>query len=137
MMTYGDGVSNVDLNALIKDHEEKSKTATLTAIQPGGRFGVLEIDGENSITRFKEKMKEDGGWINGGFMVLGPEIFDYIPNMDNAVFENETLEKLAEIGQINAFKHNGFWQCMDTQRDKYQLDQLVESGKAPWMWWNK
>ena len=137
MMTYGDGVSDVDLNALIKDHEEKSKTATLTAIQPGGRFGVLEIDGENSITRFKEKMKEDGGWINGGFMVLGPEIFDYIPNMDNAVFENETLEKLAEIGQINAFKHNGFWQCMDTQRDKYQLDQLIESGKAPWMWWNK
>ena len=70
-------------------------------------------------------------------MVLGPEIFDYIPNMENAVFENETLEKLAEIGQINAFKHNGFWQCMDTQRDKYQLDQLIESGKAPWMWWNK
>ena len=137
MMTYGDGVSDVDINALIKDHEEKSKTATLTAIQPGGRFGVLEIDGENSITRFKEKMKEDGGWINGGFMVLGQEIFDYIPNMENAVFENETLEKLAEIGQINAFKHNGFWQCMDTQRDKYQLDQLVESGKAPWMWWNK
>ena len=137
MMTYGDGVSDVDINALIKDHEEKSKTVTLTAIQPGGRFGVLEIDGENSITRFKEKMKEDGGWINGGFMVLGPEIFDYIPNMENAVFENETLEKLAEIGQINAFKHNGFWQCMDTQRDKYQLDQLVESGKAPWMWWNK
>ena len=137
MMTYGDGVSDVDVNLLIKEHEEKSKIATLTAIQPGGRFGVLEIDGENSITRFKEKMKEDGGWINGGFMVLEPEIFDYIPDMDNAVFENETLEKLAEIGQINAFKHNGFWQCMDTQRDKYQLDQLIESGKAPWMWWNK
>ncbi len=135
MMTYGDGVSDVDINALIKDHEEKSKTATLTAIQPGGRFGVLEIDGENSITRFKEKMKEDGGWINGGFMVLEPEIFDYIPNFDDAVFESETLEKLADIKQINAFKHNGFWQCMDTQRDKYQLDQLAESGKAPWIWW--
>lgn len=137
MMTYGDGVSDVDLSMLIQDHKEKSKIATMTAIQPGGRFGVLEIDGENSITKFKEKMKEDGGWINGGFMVLEPEIFDYIPNSDSAVFENETLEKLADMKQINAFKHNGFWQCMDTQRDKYQLDQLIEYGKAPWMLWDK
>ena len=137
MMTYGDGVSDVDLSMLIQDHKEKSKIATMTAIQPEGRFGVLEIDGENSITKFKEKMKEDGGWINGGFMVLEPEIFDYIPNSDSAVFENETLEKLADMKQINAFKHNGFWQCMDTQRDKYQLDQLIEYGKAPWMLWDK
>lgn len=120
---------------LVKDHKEKSKIATLTAIQPSGRFGVLEIDGENSITKFKEKLKEDVGWINGGFMVLEPEVFDYIPNIDNAVFENETLESLAELNNINAYKHYGFWQCMDTQRDKYQLEQLIESGKAPWIKW--
>jgi glucose-1-phosphate cytidylyltransferase len=134
LMTYGDGVSNVDLNKLINFHNLNGKIATLTAIQPGGRFGMLDISDTNQIHRFKEKSIEDGGWINGGFMVLNQKIFDYIID-DQTVFEREPLETLASQGQLVAFKHEEFWQCMDTLRDKELLEKLWIAGKALWKVW--
>lgn len=135
MLTYGDGVSDVDINALIKYHEENGKTVTMTAIQPGGRFGVLDIGSENLVNRFTEKSKEDGGWVNGGFMVLEPEIFDYLNDDPELVFERAPLEKAAADGNLIAYKHNGFWQCMDTMRDKLNLENMIASKNAPWMVW--
>ncbi|MEL7649267.1 MAG: glucose-1-phosphate cytidylyltransferase [Sedimentibacter sp.] len=134
MLTYGDGVSDVDINDLVQFHKKSNKVATLTAIQPGGKFGVLEIDGGQNITRFAEKAKEDGGWINGGFMVLEPEIFDLIKD-DSTILEREPLERLAQKGELSAYKHSGFWQCMDTQRDKSHLDSIWEKNRAPWKVW--
>lgn len=134
MLTYGDGVSDVNLSELLKFHENSSKKATLTAIQPGGRFGGLDIDSENRINSFREKSKEDGGWINGGFMILEPNIFDLIEG-DQTTFEKEPLEQLSKEGELNAFKHEGFWQCMDTLRDKQLLESLWLSGSAPWKRW--
>jgi glucose-1-phosphate cytidylyltransferase len=136
LLTYGDGVCDVDINALIEFHKNNRKIATLTAIQPGGRFGTLEINNDNSIMRFTEKRKEDGGWINGGFMVLESPIFDYIDG-DNTVFERYPLEQLSKEGQLNAYMHKGFWQCMDTLRDKMYLEELLEKGEAPWKVWDK
>jgi len=136
MLTYGDGVSDVDISKLVKFHKDNNKIATLTAIQPGGRFGVLDIDDNNSIQNFAEKRKEDGGWINGGFMVLEPKIFDYIDG-DDVIFEAAPMEKLAKHDEINAYKHLGFWQCMDTQRDKALLDDLWRGDKALWKVWGK
>lgn len=135
MLTYGDGVSNVDINALVVYHEKNGKYATMTAIQPGGRFGVLDVDEHNSIKRFTEKAKEDGGWINGGFMVLEPEIFNYLNDDPNLIFERKPLETVAHEGQLVAYKHNGFWQCMDTMRDKIILEELIEQKRAPWIVW--
>ena len=134
MMTYGDGVSDIDLDALLAFHREHGKAATLTAIQPGGRFGVLDIDESQTVRQFSEKAKEDGGWINAGFMVLEPEIFDYIEG-DDTFFEKEPLENLALDGKLAAYRHEGFWKCMDTMRDKGMLDQLWNSGQAPWKRW--
>lgn len=134
MLTYGDGVSDVNINELLNFHNAHGKIATLTAIQPGGRFGVLDIESNNNVLRFKEKMVEDGGWINGGFMILNPEIFEYIEG-DASVFERYPLETIASKGQLMAFKHHGFWQCMDTLRDKEHLESLWNSGKAPWKVW--
>lgn len=134
MLTYGDGVSDVDLIKLLAFHQINGKKATLTAIQPGGRFGSLEIDDSQSIHSFKEKSKEDGGWINGGFMVLEPEVLDVIAG-DATVFEKEPLETLAKSGQLNAYKHEGFWQCMDTVRDKDLLEKLWAAPNAPWKRW--
>ena len=134
MLTYGDGVSNVDVNQLIDFHNNSSKLATITAIQPGGRFGMLDIDENEQIKSFKEKSIEDGGWINGGFMVLNPEIIDYIDG-DHTVFEREPLERVANEGQLNAFRHHGFWQCMDTMRDKDLLENLWRKNEAPWKVW--
>lgn len=135
MLTYGDGVSNVNINKIERYHKKTGGLLTMTAIQPGGRFGVLDIDDSTSrIQCFVEKAKEDGGWINGGFMVVEPRIFDYIEG-DKTIFERDPLEKLAEEGKLNAYKHNGFWQCMDTQRDKGLLETLWRSGKAPWKVW--
>lgn len=134
MLTYGDGVSNVDINQLLSFHKTNGKIATITAIQPGGRFGMLDIDENEQINSFKEKSKEDGGWINGGFMVLNPEIIDYIDG-DNTVFEREPLERVANEGQLNAFRHHGFWQCMDTMRDKELLENLWSKNDAPWKVW--
>lgn len=134
MLTYGDGVANVDVNDLIDFHKVNGKIATITAIQPGGRFGMLDINENYQIESFKEKSKEDGGWINGGFMVLKPEVMDFITG-DDCIFEREPLEKLAQQQQLMAYRHEGFWQCMDTMRDKELLENLWESGNAPWKVW--
>lgn len=134
MMTYGDGLSDVDLDELLAFHKEKKRIATVTAIQPGGRFGVLDINEDAGVTRFAEKDIEDGGWINGGFMVLEPEIFKYLEG-DMTVLERAPLEKLAKKGQLGAFKHFGFWKCMDTLRDKEALEWLWNQGQAAWKRW--
>ena len=134
MLTYGDGVSNVDLNKLLAQHSASGKIATLTGIQPGGRFGVLDLDGE-TVTGFREKAKEDGGWINGGFMVMEPEVFGYLSAEESCVLERTPLETLARDGKLGIYKHSGFWQCMDTQRDRGVLEQLWSSGSAPWRVW--
>jgi len=135
MLTYGDGVSDVNIPKLIEHHKKNGKYVTITAIQPGSRFGVLDITENSEITRFEEKSKEDGGWINGGFMVLEPEVFSYLNDDPSLIFEREPLEKLAEDGQLVAYKHDGFWRCMDTQRDKLQLEAMLEQGEAPWVLW--
>lgn len=134
MLTYGDGVADVDIQALVNFHKSHGKMATMTAIQPGGRFGMVDISDDQCINNFKEKSKEDGGWINGGFMVLNPEIIDYIEG-DDTTFERYPLETLALEGQLKAFKHDGFWQCMDTMRDKEYLEELWADEKAPWKVW--
>ena len=135
MLTYGDGVSDVDLNALLRQHRHSGKVVTLTGIQPGGRFGVLDLDeGSDTIVGFREKAREDGGWINGGFMVLQPEIFDLIDG-DSTVFEKYPLEEAARRGELMAYIHDGFWQCMDTLRDKNYLEKLWAEGSAPWKKW--
>lgn len=131
--TYGDGLSDVDITRLIDFHKAQNVKATLTAVAPPGRFGALDLDGSR-VTRFLEKPKGDGGMINGGFFVLSPAVLDYIEN-DNTVWEHEPLRKLAAEGQLAAFHHDGFWQPMDTLRDKQVLEALWESGKAPWKKW--
>ena len=126
--------TDIDLDALLEFHRVHKKAATLTAIQPGGRFGVLDIDDNETVRQFSEKAKEDGGWINAGFMVLEPEVFDYIEG-DDTFFEKEPLENLALDGKLAAYRHEGFWKCMDTMRDKGMLDELWNSGQAPWKRW--
>lgn len=135
MLTYGDGVSDINIRKLLAFHKEKKKLATMTAAQPGGRYGVLEIDDGDSITSFREKAVEDGGWINAGFMVLEPEVLDYIRDEDDEVFERAPLEHLAKDGKLTAYKYDGFWKCMDTQRDKFALEAMYQQGGAPWMVW--
>lgn len=134
MLTYGDGVSDVDIDALVDFHRSHGKIATMTAINVGQRFGVLDIGEDGVISAFREKQNDDGSVVNGGFMVLEPAIFDYIEG-DDTVFEKKPLETIAAEGQLVAYRHNGFWQCMDTQRDKHQLEELWQSGKAPWKTW--
>lgn len=134
MLTYGDGVSDVDLNALLRQHQNSGKLVTLTGIQPGGRFGALELDGE-TVIGFREKAVVDGGWVNGGFMVMEPDVFDYLREDESCVLEKEPLETLAETGRLGVYKHSGFWQCMDTQRDKVTLEKLWQSGNSPWCVW--
>ena len=133
-LTYGDGVSNIDLNALLDYHKNSGCTITISAIQPGGRFGVLDFDENNDVIGFREKAKEDGGWINAGFMVVEPEIFDYL-NSDSCVLENEPFHKLSGERKMTAYRHYGYWQCMDTQRDKGFLEQRWQRGDAPWRVW--
>lgn len=133
MMTYGDGVANVDIDALIKFHKSQGRLATVSAVRPPARFGGISF--ENGIVKeFIEKPQIGEGWINGGFFVLEPGIFDYIEN-DDTSFEKESLEKLAQDGQLAAYQHNGFWQCMDTIRDVALVNSLWESGDAPWKSW--
>jgi glucose-1-phosphate cytidylyltransferase len=134
MMTYGDGVSNVDLNKLQEFHKQSLKIATITAIQPGGKFGQLDINDNLLVKRFKEKNIDDGGWINGGFMVFNNEIFDYIDG-DETILEREPFINLAKNHQLIAFKHEGFWQCMDTLRDKQMLEEIWNNGEAKWKKW--
>lgn len=136
MLTYGDGVSDVDLSDLLEFHKKNKTISTLTAVRPEGRFGVLDIGQNQMINAFREKNAKDSGWINGGFMVLQPEIFNYISG-DSTIFEKEPLATLAKQNQLSAYKHTGFWQCMDTQRDKQKLEDLWASGKAPWKVWGE
>ena len=136
MMTYGDGVSNVDLDALVKFHESHGKIATITTVNIGQVTGVLDIDQDNNITSFREKDDNDGSLINGGFMVLNPEIFQYLDG-DDTIFERTPMQRLAAEGQLKSFYHDGFWQCMDTQREMKKLEELWQSGKAPWKIWDK
>ncbi len=134
-LTYGDGVSNVNIKQLINFHVEQKTLATLTAVQPPGRFGAISLrQDENKILSFREKTKGDGAWINGGFFILEPGVMDYISD-DTTVWEQEPLQKLAHNGMLSAYKHDGFWQPMDTLRDKNVLDELWNSCKAPWKVW--
>lgn len=135
MLTYGDGVANVNIKELLQFHREHPKMATVTAVQPLGRFGSLNIESNNNVGAFIEKPIGDGGWINGGFFVFEPDIFEYLKD-DTTVLEREPLEKLVRISQLNAYKHKGFWKPMDTLRDKMELEKLWESGKAPWKIWD-
>lgn len=135
MLTYGDGVADINIPDLVRFHQEHGKIATLTAYSVGQRFGVLGInENDKTIHSFREKSKDDGSKINVGYMVFQPEIFDYIDG-DKTVLEKEPLEKIAAMGELKAYEHNGFWQCMDTQREKEQLEKLIEEKKAPWMMW--
>ena len=132
-LTYGDGVSNVDIAKELEFHNAHGKLATMTAVHPAAHFGVLELD-KNQVNAFREKSEADVGWINGGFMILDPKVIDYIED-DSTVFERAPLEALASEGQLMAFKHRGFWQCMDTMRDKEGLEKLWASKRAPWKRW--
>lgn len=137
MLTYGDGVSDVDLNALIKYHNDQGQIATMTAVNVGQQFGCIDLDGDGTVTNFREKNNTDGNVINAGYMVLEPKIFDYITEGDKTVFEKKPLEALARDRQLNAYIHQGFWKCMDTKRDKDQLETLITEGRAPWMKWEE
>lgn len=131
--TYGDGVGDVDITKLVAFHNEQRCMATLTGVQPPGRFGTLEIDGQQ-VVRFQEKPAGDGNWVNGGFFVLNPSVIDLISD-DSSIWENAPLERLAESRQLSVYKHLGFWQPMDTLRDKRHLEELWASGNAPWKTW--
>lgn len=138
MLTYGDGVSDVNINELIKTHEESKKYLTLTAVTPFGRFGALDISSDGLVKSFKEKDKDNDSWINGGFMVCEPEVFDYIePNRDDIIFEKTPLENLAKDSQLNAYKHKGFWFPMDNPKGKKDLTEMWQNDKAPWALWLK
>jgi glucose-1-phosphate cytidylyltransferase len=134
MLTYGDGVSNVDLTALLDFHRRQGKVATVTAVRPPARFGGLTIN-DGVVTCFTEKAVKGEGWINGGFLVFEPGIFDYLSS-DQDSLEADALQRVAADGQLAAFEHDGFWQCMDTLRDKNYLEKLWDSGEAPWQTWN-
>jgi glucose-1-phosphate cytidylyltransferase len=135
MLTYGDGVADIDIPALLSEHKKIGALATITAIQPSGRFGVLDLDDDkNRVVGFREKSTEDASWINGGFMVLNPKVIEYIDG-DETFFEREPLERLSAEGQLGVYRHRGFWQCMDTQRDRGMLEALWSENKAPWKMW--
>ncbi len=131
--TYGDGLSNVNLSDLIQFHKSNNTIATVTSVQPPGRFGLMDIEGDK-ISNFMEKPSGDGNWVNGGYFVLEPKVFDYLED-DSTVWERAPLERLAKEGQLSAFKHSSFWQPLDTLRDKNYLEKLWASGKAPWKVW--
>ena len=134
MLTYGDGVCDVDIQKLVDFHKSHGKLATLTAVKLQQSKGVLDIGGENAERAFREKSIRDSAYINAGFMVLDPKVFDYL-NGDECIFEQEPLMKLAQEGQLMSYRHTGFWQCMDTEREKKELEKLWETGHAPWKVW--
>lgn len=134
MLTYGDGVANINIQELLDFHRAHGKMVTISAYNAGQRFGVLDIDGQGRITEFREKTQGDGNMINIGYMVCQPEFIDYIQN-DSTVLEKEPLEQVAKEGQLMAYKHTGFWQCMDTMREKEQLEKMWAAGRAPWKVW--
>lgn len=134
LLTYGDGVGDIDITASLHYHREHGRAATVTAVQPAGRFGRLGIGDEGAVEQFDEKPRGDGNWINGGFFVLEPSVFEYIDD-DRTVWEQAPLERLAKEGELQAFKHHGFWLPMDTLRDKQHLESLWSRGEAPWKVW--
>ena len=135
LLTYGDGLADINMKKLIQFHKKNRKLATLTAIQNAGRFGVLNIDSRDKVSSFLEKPKGESGWINGGFFVLEPGIFNFIENDDTVIWEKEPLENLAKQDKLSAYKHTGFWGCMDTLRDKISFERTWQSGAAPWKVW--
>jgi len=137
MLTYGDGVSDINIPELMKLHESAGKYVTLTAVRPGGRFGALDIKDDGTIASFNEKPEGDGAWINGGFFVMEPNVFDYLTDDKDTILERKPLETLAGEGRLNAYKHTGFWQAMDTLKDKNDLTDMWTKGTAPWTLWLK
>jgi glucose-1-phosphate cytidylyltransferase len=135
MLTYGDGVGNIDIKQLVAYHKEHGKLCTVTSVQPQGRFGALNILEDSTVHSFMEKPKGDGSWINGGYFVCQPEVFDYIKEGDSTVWEKGPMEDIAQDGQMNAFKHNGFWRPMDTLKDKHDLNEMWTENNAPWKIW--
>lgn len=134
MLTYGDGVCDVNISKLVAFHRSHGKLATLTAVMLQQSKGILDIGGDNAVRAFREKSARDSAPINAGFMVLEPQVFDYLAG-DNCVFEQVTLTRLAKEGQLMSYQHTGFWQCMDTEREKKELEKLWETGRAPWKVW--
>jgi glucose-1-phosphate cytidylyltransferase len=137
MLTYGDGVSDVNIPELIRNHDTSGKLVTLTSVKPAGRFGSIEISSDGTVESFNEKPAGDGSWINGGFFVMEPKVFDYLTDGDATILERKPLEQLAVKGQLNAYKHRGFWRPMDTLRDKQELTDMWTKGTAPWALWLK
>lgn len=135
MLTYGDGVSDINIEELVAFHKGHGKAMTMTSAQPDGRFGALQISNDRQVTQFLEKPKGDGGWINAGFFVCEPKVFDYITEGDGTIFEQAPLQNLARDGEIYTFQHEGFWKPMDTLRDKQELQKLWDSRQAPWKVW--
>jgi glucose-1-phosphate cytidylyltransferase len=136
MLTYGDGVADIDLDKLLKFHKGHGKIATVSAIQPEARFGGMELGEGGIVKNFKEKPKGDGKWINGGFFVLRPEVFDYLDgDMDDIMWEDSPMEHLSQNGQLMAYRHGGFWKCMDAMRDKLELEALWQNNHAKWRIW--
>jgi glucose-1-phosphate cytidylyltransferase len=137
MLSYGDGVADIDIPELLENHEKAGKHVTLTAVRPVGRFGTLEINNEGAVADFAEKIENQNTWVNGGFFVMEPKIFEYLNRGDKTVLEREPLETLAAKGQLNAYRHEGFWKAMDTLRDKNELTALWNSHNAPWARWRE
>ena len=131
LLTYGDGVADIDIEALVSFHKNHGKMVTISAVHPMARFGELDLDDDDLVISFKEKPQTARGWVNGGYFVIEPEFFDLIQG-DSSILEKEPLEKVAEMGELMAYKHEGFWQCMDTKRDKDSLDELWRTNRAPW-----
>ena len=136
LLTYGDGVSDIDIKKTLKFHEQHGKLMTMTSAQPDGRFGALNVGKNNKVIDFREKPRGDGSWINAGYFICQPEVLDYINDGDDVVFEQEPLRNLAKNGEIYTYKHDGFWMPMDTIRDKIKLNEMFDNKTAPWMVWN-
>jgi len=137
MLTYGDGVADIDIAELVNFHKSHGKSMTMTSTQPAGRFGALDIDANNKVNVFTEKPKGDGSWINAGYFVCEPKVFDYIAQGDSVVFEQEPLQNIAQDGELITFKHDGFWKPMDSLKDKNDLNELWDKHLAPWKVWDK
>jgi len=135
MLTYGDGVGNIDIKALVDYHKNHGKLCTVTSVQPSGRFGALDLSADNQVNSFLEKPKGDGSWINGGYMVCEPGVFNFIKDGDSTVWEQEPMQNIATSGEMNAFKHHGFWRPMDTLKDKHDLNEMWDNGTSPWKVW--
>ncbi len=137
MLTYGDGVSDIDINKLVEFHKSHGKIGTMTSVQPEGRFGAVDFDKKNRVKSFMEKPQGDGSWINTGFFVFEPKFFDYIKGGDATILERAPLEDLAKDGELYTYRHEGFWKCMDTLRDKMQLQDMYDNDNAPWISWKE